>query len=448
MAPDLSTPLEENGGAVLEVNAAPGFRMHIEPSEGLARNVAEPVIDMLYPPGSSARIPIIGITGTNGKTTTTRLTAHLVKSMGHKVGFTTSDGVYIQNQMMMKGDCTGPISAEFVLKDPTVDFAVLECARGGILRAGLGFHRCDIGIVTNISADHLGLGGIDTVEQLARVKSVVVQSVMPEGFAILNADDDLVYKMREGLECHVAFFSCDPKSKRIKEHCSKNGIAAVYDEQTDMIYIQKGAWKIQIDKAHQIPLTQSGKALFNVMNIMPAVLAGYLRGFTVVDIRQALQTFIPSPAQTPGRMNLFQFKNFQVLADYAHNPAGFAVLKAYVDKVQASRKIGIISGTGDRRDEDIRDLGEIAANMFDEIIIRQDKHLRGRTEDNIIQLLTEGIQRKKPDMPVQVILKELQAIDHAVKNAPKDSFIVICSDVVTDALNYIQKLKNDEDTQS
>jgi cyanophycin synthetase len=215
-----------------------------------------------------------------------------------------------------------------------------------------------------------------------------------------------------------------------------------------MIYIQKGAWKIQIDKAHQIPLTQSGKALFNVMNIMPAVLAGYLRGFTVVDIRQALQTFIPSPAQTPGRMNLFQFKNFQVLADYAHNPAGFAVLKAYVDKVQASRKIGIISGTGDRRDEDIRDLGEIAANMFDEIIIRQDKHLRGRTEDNIIQLLTEGIQRKKPDMPVQVILKELQAIDHAVKNAPKDSFIVICSDVVTDALNYIQKLKNDEDTQS
>lgn len=448
MAPDLSTPLEENGGAVLEVNAAPGFRMHIEPSEGLARNVAEPVIDMLYPPGSSARIPIIGITGTNGKTTTTRLTAHLVKSMGHKVGFTTSDGVYIQNQMMMKGDCTGPISAEFVLKDPTVDFAVLECARGGILRAGLGFHRCDIGIVTNISADHLGLGGIDTVEQLARVKSVVVQSVMPEGFAILNADDDLVYKMREGLECHVAFFSCDPKSKRIKEHCSKNGIAAVYDEQTDMIYIQKGAWKIQIDKAHQIPLTQSGKALFNVMNIMPAVLAGYLRGFTVVDIRQALQTFIPSPAQTPGRMNLFQFKNFQVLADYAHNPAGFAVLKAYVDKVQASRKIGIISGTGDRRDEDIRDLGEIAANMFDEIIIRQDKHLRGRTEDNIIQLLTEGIQRKKPDMPVQVILKELEAIDHAVKNAPKDSFIVICSDVVTDALNYIQKLKNDEDTQS
>lgn len=447
MAPDLSTPLEENGGAVLEVNAAPGFRMHIEPSEGLPRNVAEPVIDMLYPPGSSARIPIIAISGTNGKTTTTRLTAHLVKSMGHKVGFTTSDGVYIQNQMMMKGDCTGPISAEFVLKDPTVDFAVLECARGGILRAGLGFHRCDIGIITNISADHLGLGGIDTIEQLARVKSVVVESVMPGGYAILNADDDLVYKMKDSLQCHVALFSTNPKSKRIKEHCDKNGIAAVYDESTDMVYIQKGAWKIQIEKAHQIPLTQGGRALFNVMNIMPAVLAGYLRGFTVVDIRQALQTFIPSPAQTPGRMNLFQFKNFQVLADYAHNPAGFGVLKAYVDKVQASRKIGIISGTGDRRDDDIRDLGEIAAGMFDEIIIRQDKHLRGRTEDEIIELLSAGIAKVNPEIPVKVILKEIEAIDHAVKNAPKDSFIVICSDVVTDALNYIQKLKNEEDTQ-
>lgn len=446
MAPDLSTPLEENGGAVLEVNAAPGFRMHIEPSEGLPRNVAEPVIDMLYPPGASARIPIIAISGTNGKTTTTRLTAHLVKSMGHKVGFTTSDGVYIQNQMMMKGDCTGPISAEFVLKDPTVDFAVLECARGGILRAGLGFHRCDIGIITNISADHLGLGGIDTIEQLARVKSVVVESVMPGGYAILNADDDLVYKMKDSLQCHIALFSTNPTSKRIKEHCDKNGIAAVYDEATDMMYIQKGAWKIQIEKAHQIPLTQGGRALFNVMNIMPAVLAGYLRGFTVVDIRQALQTFIPSPAQTPGRMNLFQFRNFQVLADYAHNPAGFSVLKAYVDKVQASRKIGIISGTGDRRDDDIRDLGEIAAGMFDEIIIRQDKHLRGRTEDEIIELLSAGIAKVNPDIPVKVILKEIEAIDHAVKNAPKDSFIVICSDVVTDALNYIQKLKNEEDT--
>jgi cyanophycin synthetase len=447
MASDLSTPLEENGGAVLEVNAAPGFRMHIDPSEGLARNVAEPVIDMLYPPGTSSRIPIIAISGTNGKTTTTRLTAHLVKSMGHKVGYTTSDGVYIQNMMMMKGDCTGPVSAEFVLKDPTVDFAVLECARGGILRAGLGFHKCDIGIVTNISADHLGLGGIDTLEQLARVKAVVVKSVDKNGYAILNADDDLVFAMKDDLDCKVALFSRDPKSKRIKAHCDKNGIAAVYDESNDLIYIQKGAWKIQIEKAHQIPLTQSGKALFNVLNIMPAVLAGYLRGFSVVDIKQALSTFIPNPAQTPGRMNLFQFKDFQVLADYAHNPAGFEVVKEYVNKVEATKKIGIIAGTGDRRDDDIRRLGELSAQMFDEIIIRQDKHLRGRTEVEIIDLLKEGIAKVNPKMTVTVILKELEAIDYAIRNAPKDSFIVICSDVVTDALVYIQKLKNEEDTK-
>ncbi len=445
MAPDLSNPIEENGGAVLEVNAAPGFRMHIEPSEGLARNVAEPVIDMLYPPGSSARIPIIAVSGTNGKTTTTRLTAHLVKSMGYKVGYTTTDGVYIQNQMMMRGDCTGPVSAEFVLKDPTVDFAVLECARGGIMRAGLGFHNCDMAICTNVSADHLGLAGIDTLEQLARVKAVPVNSVLPNGVAILNADDDLVYKMKDDVKCKIALFSMDKNSKRIKEHCDKGGIGAIFDSSNDMIYICKGTWKIQIDKAHQIPLTQGGKALFNVMNIMPAVLAGYLQGFSVEDIRQALQTFIPSAAQTPGRMNLFEFKHFKVLADYAHNPAGFSVLKAYVDKVEASKKVGIIAGTGDRRDDDIRELGRIAGATFDEIIIRQDKHLRGRTAENIIELLQEGIAEVNKTIDVKVIIKEPEAIDYAIKNAQKDSFIAICSDVVTDALAQIQRLKNEDD---
>jgi cyanophycin synthetase len=445
MASDLSTPLEENGGAVLEVNAAPGFRMHIEPAIGLARNVAEPVIDMLYPLGSTARIPIIGVTGTNGKTTTTRLLAHLVKSMGIKVGFTTSDGVYIQNQMLMKGDCTGPKSAEFVLKDPTVEFAVLECARGGIVRAGLGFHRCDMGIVTNISEDHLGLGGIDTLEQLARVKAVVVKSVMPQGYAILNADDENVYSMREGLSCKLAFFSMDPENPKLIEHLSKNGIGAVYDATTDLIYICKGTWRIRVEKAHDIPLTQGGKALFNVQNIMPAVLAGYLQGFTVEDIRQALQTFIPSSAQTPGRMNLFKFKNFDLLADYAHNPAGFRVLKEYVDRVDATHKVGIISGTGDRRDEDIRELGKISGAAFDEIIIRQDKHLRGRTEHEIINLLTEGIREVNPDIPIKVIVKEAEAIDYAVKNAKKGSFITICSDVVPLALTQILQMKSDDD---
>jgi cyanophycin synthetase len=445
MASDLSTPLEENGGAVLEVNAAPGFRMHIEPAEGLPRNVAEPVIDMLYPPGSTSRIPIIGVSGTNGKTTTTRLTAHLVKSMGHKVGFTTSDGVYIQNQMLMKGDCTGPVSAEFVLKDPTVEFAVIECARGGILKAGLGFHNCDIAIVTNISADHLGLGGIDTLEQLARVKAVVPKSVLPGGYAILNADDDHVFAMKDELTCKLAYFSMDPKNPRLDEHLKANGIAAVYDSDTDFIYICKGAWKIRVEKAHDIPLTQSGKALFNVQNIMPAVLAGYLRGFSVEDIKIALSTFIPGNAQTPGRMNLFKFRNFELLADYAHNPAGFKVLKAYVDKVEATRKVGIISGTGDRRDEDIRELGRISGTTFDEIVIRQDKHLRGRTEQEIIDLLMEGIREVNKDVPVKVIVKESEALDYAVRNAEKGSFITICSDVVPLALDQILQYKSEDD---
>jgi cyanophycin synthetase len=197
MAPDLKAPITENGGAVLEVNAAPGFRMHVEPAEGLARNAAEPVIDMLFPKGSNGRIPIIAITGTNGKTTTTRLTAHICKAAGKKVGYTTSDGVYIQNQLMMKGDCTGPISAKFVLSDPTIDFAVLECARGGLLKAGLAFDKCDVAIVTNVTADHLGLGGINTLEQMARVKSVVPETVREGGYAILNAEDDRVYKIKK-----------------------------------------------------------------------------------------------------------------------------------------------------------------------------------------------------------------------------------------------------------
>ena len=226
MATDLRTPVTENGGAILEVNAAPGFRMHIDPSEGIPRNVAEPVVDMLFPKGSAGTIPIIAITGTNGKTTTTRLTAHIAKTAGYKVGYTTSDGVYIQNQMMMKGDCTGPLSSQFVLKDPTVDFAVLECARGGILKSGLAFRNCDVAIVTNVSSDHIGLGGIDNMEQMAKVKSVVPETVFKHGYAILNADDDLVFGMQKGLHCNIALFSMDENNPRIKDHTKAGGYAS------------------------------------------------------------------------------------------------------------------------------------------------------------------------------------------------------------------------------
>lgn len=444
MAHSLRDPITENGGAILEVNAAPGFRMHLDPTSGLPRNVAEPVIDMLYPPGTSARIPIIAITGTNGKTTTTRLTAHIVKQMGKKVGFTTTEGVYIQNEKLMTGDCTGPVSAEFVLKDPTVEFAVLESARGGILRAGLGFHQCDIAIVTNIAPDHLGLGGIDTLEQLSRVKSVVPKSVFPSGFAILNADDKHVLSMREELSCKIALFSLNENNPKLKEHCEKGGIAAVYEN--GFVTIMKGTWKIRVDKVTNIPITFGGKAEFNIANVLPAMLAAYLSDFKIEDIRLALETFVPSPAQTPGRMNIFHFKNFAVMADYAHNAHGMEAIGKFVSKIDATKKVGVIAGVGDRRDEDTEALGREAAKVFDEIIIRQDKNLRGKSEEEIIALLTKGIHSVKSDIKITSIKTERDAIDHAIRNAIKGSFIVIIHDVVVSALDQIQQLKEDEDS--
>lgn len=448
IASDLKTPITENGGVVLEVNAAPGFRMHIEPSEGIGRNVAEPVVDMLYPKGENGRIPIIAVTGTNGKTTSSRLIAHICKTAGYKVGFTTSDGVYIQSQMLMKGDCTGPKSAEFVLKDPTVDFAVLECARGGILKNGLAFSNCDVAIVTNITADHIGLGGIHTLEQMAKVKAVLPETVFPQGFAILNAEDDLVYGMREGLDCNIALFSMDENNKRIKRHCKKGGIAAVYEN--GYVTILKGTWKIRIEKVSEIPITFNGKAVHNIMNVLPSVLACYLfRNIKVEDIRVALHSFIPSSSQTPGRLNLFQFKNFRFLVDFAHNPAGLNLLCNFVNQLESTHKVGIISGTGDRRDDDIREIGRISARNFDEIIIRQDRNLRGRTAEEIINLLVEGINESKTgDIPLTIIQDEKEAILYAYKNVKPGAIVTIMCDVIPDTIEFIKKLKEEEDQQT
>lgn len=442
MAENLTEPVKDNGGAILEVNAAPGFRMHIDPAEGIPRNVAEPVIDMLYPKGSSARIPIIAVTGTNGKTTTTRLMAHMVKTMGYKVGYTTTDGIYIQNQLMLRGDCTGPVSAEFVLKDPAIDFAVLETARGGILRAGLGFHNCDIAIVTNIAEDHLGLQDIDTIEQLTRVKAVVPASVLPEGYAILNADNKYAVSMAKECVCNIAYFSMDENNPIIKEHITKGGLAAVYEN--GYVTICKGTWKIRIEKAVNIPLTFGARATYNIANVLPTLLAGFIRNFKIEDMRVALQTFIPGPAQTPGRMNIFRFKNFELMVDYAHNTSGFEAIGEMLSKIDANH-VGVIAGVGDRRDEDTIGLGRQAAKMFDEIVIRQDKNLRGRTEDEIIELIKRGIREVDPNKKVTSFKRESDAIDFAIKNARKGTFLTICSDVVPAALDQILALKEAED---
>ena len=447
MASDLRNPITMNGGSVLEVNAAPGFRMHIDPSVGLPRNVAEPVVDMLFPKGHPGTIPIVAVTGTNGKTTTTRLVAHIAKTAGFKVGYTTSDGVYIQNQLMVKGDCTGPLSTQFVLKDPTVDFAVLECARGGILKNGLAFRNCDVAIVTNISADHIGLGGISSLEQMAKVKAVLPETVINSGYAILNAEDDLVYAMHKGLTCNVAFFSMDEKNPRIVEHCKKGGYASIYEN--GYITIMKGNWKVRVIKVADVPITYGGKALHNIMNCLPAVLASYLwRNIKIDDIKLALQTFLPSPTQAPGRLNLFQFKQFQFLVDFAHNHAGLNLLCDFINKLEGSPKIGLISGTGDRRDEDIRELGRISAKNFDEIIIRQDKNLRGRSAEEMVNLLLEGInEAKTKDIPIKIIYNEKEAIMHAYNTAKPGSLITIMCDVVAEALDLIKELKEQEDAK-
>jgi cyanophycin synthetase len=442
MAPNLTQPLHENGGVILEVNAAPGFRMHLAPTEGLPRNVAAPVIDMLYPPGKPSRIPIIAVTGTNGKTTTTRLLAHMVKNQGYKVGFTTSDGIYVQNHMLEKGDTTGPVSTEYILKDPTVDFAVLETARGGILRSGLGFSRCDIGIITNIQEDHLGLSDIENLDDLARVKAVVVRSVKKDGWAVLNAESEHCVKIANDLHCNIAYFSMDENHPVIVKHCKKGGIAAVYEN--GFVTIKKGDWKIRVEKVSHIPLTMGGKAKFMIANVLAATLAGFLYGFKTEEMKLSLETFIPSAALTPGRMNIFNFKHFKVMIDFAHNKAGYLAIEDFLNSIESSHKVGIIAGVGDRRDEDIRDCGEIAARMFDHIIIRQEKYLRGRTEEEIINLILEGVALVDKPVTYEIVSKEVEAIKHAISIAKEGSFIVALSDVITNAIEIVQEYLDKE----
>lgn len=448
MAENLTQPLRDSGGAVLEVNAAPGFRMHLAPSEGLPRNVAAPVVDMLYPPGKEFRIPIIAVTGTNGKTTTTRIISHIVKNNGYRVGFTTSDGIYIQNTMLTKGDTTGPISAEFILKDPTVEFAVLETARGGILRSGLGFKNSDIGVLTNIKEDHLGLNDIHTLKDLTRVKRVVLDSVKKTGWAVLNADDEYSMKLANDLHCKVALFSLDEKNPHI-EKASKEGKTSCVCEE-GFITIKKGDWKIRIERTILIPITMEGKAKFMISNVLAATLACFLYGFKIEDIALALRTFIPSADLTPGRLNVFNFKKFKVLIDFAHNPAGYEAIEDYLKSINSTKKIGIIAGVGDRRDEDIRECGKIAGRMFDYIIIRNEKHLRGRTEDEINSLIIDGIKSADKDVTYEIIPKEIEALKHAMSMAEEGTYITALSDVVSNAIDLVQEyqLKEMQESQN
>jgi cyanophycin synthetase len=445
VAKDIDIPLTKKTGAIVEVNASPGFRMHLAPSKGLPRNVAEPVFDMLFPNHAPCRIPVVAITGTNGKTTTTRLIAHLARNAGRCVGYTTTEGIYIHENMIAEGDCSGPESANTVLRDPMVDFAVLECARGGILRTGLGFDHCDISIVTNVTEDHLGIDGIHTLDDLAAVKAVVPQSTFNHGYSVLNADDDLVYRMKDNLSCRIALFSLHAGNERILEHCRRGGIAAIVEK--GWFTICKGEWKTRIAKVEDVPLTFGGKAECMIKNVLPSLLAAYLSNFSMEHICAALKSFIPSPELTPGRMNIFQFRNFTVMVDYAHNEDGFRELYKYMSNVDSPCKIGLVNATGDRRDNDIRKIGNYAAQIFDEIIIKHDHDLRGRTKEELTHLLTEGLHEVRPDSMITVISTEQDAILHAMHHAPKDAFIVVLADHVLEAIDFVKAAQQQEREQ-
>ena len=440
IAPNVTEPLRENGGGIIEVNAAPGFRMHLAPSEGIGRNVAEHVIDMLFPPGTPSRVPIFSITGTNGKTTTTRLIAHILRNSGRTVGFTTTDGTYIGNDQITKGDNTGPVSAQLVLKDPTVDVAVLETARGGIIRSGLGFDHCDIGVVMNIAADHLGLKDVNTLEDLARVKSVVPRAVSKKGYAVLNAEDPLVYKMKELVDGQVVCFSMDENNPVIKRRAERGRVSCVYEN--GYVTILKGKWKVRIEKVTNIPLTYGGRAEFMIQNVLAATLACFVHGVSLEDLRNGLSTFNAGTAQTPGRLNFVEVGDVTVLMDYAHNPAGLSGLADFIGKLPHKYRTVVLNGTGDRRDDDIREFGKIAGDNFDRIVIRTGNYLRGRDPEDLHKLLQEGIAKSKNKPTVRIIPDGRTAIHHAIKYGRKGELVVTLADLVPKDIGYVQEYRD------
>jgi cyanophycin synthetase len=442
MAMDLCTPLRQNGGAVIEVNAAPGFRMHLAPSHGTAVNVAAPVVDMLYPQGSQSRIPIVAVTGTNGKTTTTRLVAHIAQTAGLATGFTTTDGTYINQVLQQTGDNTGPQSAKMILGSPSVEFAVLETARGGILRAGLGFDYCDAGIITNIKEDHLGLNDIETLDDLAQVKGVVVRNVRPEGYAILNGDDAKCREIARELDCKLAFFSLEKDAAGLQDEFGQSGMFAFCED--GFITIMDQSRTIRLCRIASVPVTYQGRAGFMVANVLAAALAGYTSGFDQFTIVKALKSFTPDFETAPGRMNLFEFSNFSVLVDFAHNPHGYGAIREYLDKVTARKKRGVISGVGDRRDTDIRDCGAISASMFDHVIIKSDRDLRGREESVINAILIEGLLSEDTEVSYEVISDECQAVRHAIAIAKQGDYIVILSDQIGEVAAVVNELYESE----
>lgn len=441
IAKNLSEPIAKNHGVILEVNAAPGFRMHLAPSFGIARPVGNAVVDMLYPENTNFKIPIIAITGTNGKTTITRLLAYITKTAGFRTGFTTTDGIYINDTLIAEGDMTGPRSAEIVLSDPTVDFAVLETARGGIIKAGVNYGSCDVGIISNIQGDHLGLHNIDTTEDLANVKAVVAHSVKSDGWAVLNGQDENCIKIAQDLNCKYAYFLENYDAKLITSFNERN-IPVAYFENGNLTIIKESD-KISVAEVMDIPLTIEGTCKFMMANVLAATLAAFLQGISVPIIAKALKNFVPDRVNTPGRMNHFDINGFEVIVDYAHNVFGYKAMNQFLQKYKGQKIIGIIAAVGDRRDQDIIECGALAAQMFDHIIIRQEADLRGRESENITQLLQKGIASVNNFIPVEIINNEQEAVEKAMNLVNKGEIIVALSKFYQNFIDAIQLYKHD-----
>ena len=446
---DISRSYKVSGGAICEVNAAPGFRMHVAPSEGKPRDVAGPVMDMLFAPGTPTRIPIASITGTNGKTTTARMLAHLFKLAGYRVGLTTTDGVYIDGHLTVDGDMTGPTAARMILRDPSVDVAVLETARGGLLRRGMGYQKCNVAACLNVQADHLGLHGVNTLEELALVKRVPIE--VARDTAVLNADDSLCLRMADRTQAdYVCYVTINPAHALVKEHVQSGGRAVVLEEGItgQMITIYDHEAHMPLLWTHQIPATLDGRAMHNVQNAMFAAAMAYSMDLKLEDIRHGLQTFDATYFQVPGRMNIFDDHPFKVILDYGHNPAAVEAMCRLVERLDPKgRRICVLSAPGDRRNEDIREIARIAAGRFDRYICRRDDSLRGRKPDEVPQLLGEAlVDNGVEDALIELIPDEQLALETALRMAQKDDVLLIFGDAIDRCWSQITNFRADSES--
>ncbi len=434
LSEDITQSYKDIGGAIVEVNAAPGFRMHVAPSEGQPRDVAGKVMDMLFPVGTPSSIPIAAITGTNGKTTTARMLAHILKTAGHIVGNTSTEGVYIDGHLTVKGDMTGPKAAHIVLRDPTVDIAVLETARGGIVRSGLGYQSTNVSACLNISSDHLGLKGINTLEQLAEAKRVVVE--VAEDVAVLNADDHLCLQMADYTKAKkLCYVTMNPRHALVKEHINRGGMALVLEQgiNGDMITIYDNNSHIPLLWTHLIPATIEGKAVHNVQNAMFAAALSYALDKELDQIRHGLRTFDSTFFQAPGRMNQYDGHPFKVILDYGHNPAAIHMVCQTIDRFEVSgKKICVLAAPGDRRDEDLKDVAKEAVGHFDFYILKADDNRRGRDDREVPlilqkQLIESGVAEDK----TLIVADEYEAIDSALRTAEEGDLLLIFGDNIT-----------------